>query len=150
MPRRRRPPPAAGAPPADLSRRRPAAPSGRLPRPVSRTPGLSCNRPGDPGRRGAMNAPLSQSGAEAPLVRARKAHQAGEPYFGLSGHPWQEWLVTMEDGTRRRTSAPASGGGSGPRAARKNAEEGPYRDLSQPTYRQSVEAALSEGRRAAH
>jgi hypothetical protein len=97
-----------------------------------------------------MNAPLSQSGAEAPLVRARKAHQAGEPYFGLSGHPWQEWLVTMEDGTRRRTSAPASGGGSGPRAARKNAEEGPYRDLSQPTYRQSVEAALSEGRRAAH
>ena len=96
-----------------------------------------------------MNPP-SQSGDGEALIRAKKAHKDGKPYVGLSGHPWQCWLVEMEDGTRRRTGTPASGGGSGPRAARQNAEDGPCRSEDQPSWRESVQRAVAEGRRNAH
>jgi hypothetical protein len=96
-----------------------------------------------------MNPP-SQSAAEEPPVKAKKAHKDGEPYISLSGYPWQCWLVTMEDGTQRRTATPAFGGGSGARTARQNAEEAPYRDLSQPSWRESVQQWAREGARGAH
>lgn len=97
-----------------------------------------------------INPPPRQSGAEESLVRAKKARMDGEPYISLSGHPWQCWLVAMEDGTQRRTATPASGGGSGPRAARQNAEQGPCRSLDQPSWRESVQRWAAEGRRDAH
>jgi hypothetical protein len=96
-----------------------------------------------------MNPP-SQSGADVPVVRAMRAHRDGEAYISLSGHPWQCWLVVMEDGTRRRTATPASGGGSGARAARQNAEEAPYRLESQPSWRESVQLWARDGARNAH
>ena len=94
-----------------------------------------------------MKPPLSQPGAEEPSVKAQAARKDGGPYLSLSGYPWQEWLVTMTDGTVRRTGVHASGTGSGPRAARQNAEEGPCRDLSQPTFKESTAQAVREGRR---
>ena len=98
-----------------------------------------------------MKLPLSQSGAGEPSVKAKRARKDGQRHISLSGYPWQEWLVTMTDGTVRRTHVPASGRGSGPRAARRDAEgEGPYRDLSQPTYKESIQRAVMEGRRNAH
>lgn len=72
-------------------------------------------------------------------IKAKAAQKAGKPYEGRSGHPWQEWLVVMDDGTQRRTAVPASGDGSGARAAKRNAEgDGPWRHLDQPSYRESA------------
>lgn len=92
-----------------------------------------------------MNTPLGQPDAAGTFVKAEAARKDGDPYLSLSGYPWQEWLVTMTDGTVRRTHVAALASGSGPRAAKRDAEEGPYRNLSQPTYKESAARSRSEG-----
>jgi hypothetical protein len=68
-----------------------------------------------------------------------KARKDGKPYQSRSGHPWQEYLVTMKDGSVRRTAVPSRGPGSGSRAARRNAEGGgSWRFPDQPTYAESL------------
>ena len=97
-----------------------------------------------PARREAMTRrpDPGSAAAERGDIRAKAARKTGEPYLGYGGHPYQEYLVTMADGTERRTTVPVSDGVRAPQTAKRNAEgAGPWRHPSQPSYRQTHRTA---------